>query len=82
MWDWVKEWIGQRCLIFRDRKLFYDRLRRAVKAAWEALPTSFLEKQIDLMQARCQAVIDAQGGIIPFCFSVDSVDDLVENYCM
>ncbi|OKP14503.1 hypothetical protein PENSUB_13991 [Penicillium subrubescens] len=52
--------------MLRDRKLSCDQLRRAVKAAWEALPTSFLEKQIDLMQARCQAVIDAQGGVNPY----------------
>jgi transposase len=66
VWDWMKEWIGQSYLLLQDRKLSYDQLRQAVKAAWDALPTSFLEKQIDLMQARCQAVIDAQGGITPY----------------
>jgi transposase len=66
VWDWMKEWIGQRYLILQDRRLSYDQLRQAVKAAWEALPTSFLERQIDLMQARCQAVIDAKGGITPY----------------
>ena len=33
VWDWMKEWIGQRYLMLRDRRLSYDQLRRPVKAA-------------------------------------------------
>jgi ketohexokinase/beta-glucosidase len=65
LWDYMKDWIGDRYLAAYDRKLSYDQLREAVRAAWDAMPPSFLDKQIDLMQARCQAVIDAQGGHTP-----------------
>ncbi|OKO95224.1 Transposable element Tc1 transposase [Penicillium subrubescens] len=62
VWDWMKDWIGDRYLKNYDRKLSYDQLREAVRAAWDTIPRSFLSQQIDLMQKRCQAVIDAQGG--------------------
>lgn len=62
----MKDWIGDRYLAAYDRKLSYDQLREAVRAAWDAIPPSFLDKQIDLMQARCQAVINAQGGHTPY----------------
>lgn len=63
LWNWIKDWIGDRYL---DRRLSYNQLREAVRAAWDAIPTSFLDKQLDLMQARCQAVIEAQGGHTPY----------------
>jgi len=66
LWDYMKDWIGDRYLAAYDRKLSYDQLREAVRAAWDAIPPSFLDKQIDLMQARCQAVIDANGGYTPY----------------
>jgi hypothetical protein len=58
----MKDWISDRYLKNYDRKLSYNQLREAVRAAWDAIPISFLNQQIDLMQKRCQAVIDAQGG--------------------
>jgi hypothetical protein len=61
----MKDWIGDRCLKAYDRKLSYDQLREAVRAAWDAIPSSYLSHQIDLMQMRCRAVIQAQGGHTP-----------------
>ncbi|KAJ5240212.1 transposable element Tc1 transposase [Penicillium chermesinum] len=43
-----------------------DHLILMQDAAWDALPISYLDQQIDLMQERCQAVIDAQGGYTPY----------------
>jgi hypothetical protein len=39
----------------------YNRLRAAVKQAWEKVGRSELEELIKSMQARCQAVINAEG---------------------
>ena len=39
----------------------YDRLRVAVKEAWEKVGQDEFEALIQSMQARCQAVIDAKG---------------------
>ncbi|EED14496.1 transposable element Tc1 transposase, putative [Talaromyces stipitatus ATCC 10500] len=64
VWDWMKSWIDERYP--EDDELSYDLLRQAVRAAWDAVPDSFLAKLIDGMQARCQAVIDAEGGPIPY----------------
>jgi hypothetical protein len=49
----MKDWIGDRYLKNYDRKLAYDQLHEAVRAAWDAIPISFLNQQIDLMQKRC-----------------------------
>src|SRR5699024_2536841 len=45
-----------------DHQLSYDALREVVRTAWEAVPESFLSDLIESMQARCQAVIEADGG--------------------
>lgn len=39
----------------------YDRLRAAVKEAWERVGRFELEELIKSMKDRCQAVIDANG---------------------
>ena len=39
----------------------YDRLREAVKDAWEKVGRFELEELIKSMPERCQAVIDANG---------------------
>lgn len=44
-WDWMKDWIDDHY----PSKLNYDQLRRADKVAWDAVPNSFLQEQIDLM---------------------------------
>jgi transposase len=60
VWNWMKDWIQERYL--DDYKLSYDALREVVRAAWDAVPERFLKGLIESMQARCQAVIDAEGG--------------------
>ena len=60
VWNWMKDWIQERYP--EDHQLSYDALREVVRAAWEAVPESFLSGLIESMQARCQAVIDAEGG--------------------
>ena len=47
-------------------KLTYDQLRDAVKAAWEAISEEGLAELVRDMPSRCQAVIDAEGGYIPY----------------
>ena len=37
-------------------------LQEVVRAAWEAVPESFLNNLIESIQARFQAVIEAEGG--------------------
>jgi hypothetical protein len=44
----------------------YDQLRVAVKEAWEIIAEEELAELIGTMHDRCQAVIDAKGGHIPY----------------
>ncbi|CBF89682.1 uncharacterized protein ANIA_10066 [Aspergillus nidulans FGSC A4] len=60
VWNWMKDWIQERYP--DDRQLSYDALREIVRASWDAVPTDFLKGLIGSMQARCQAVIEAEGG--------------------
>jgi hypothetical protein len=39
----------------------YDRVRKRVNAAWQALPDSFLWQQLETMPERLNAVIEANG---------------------
>lgn len=57
VWNKMKDYIQEHF----PHKMSYDRLREAVKEAWEAIPTSYLEELINSMRDRCQAVIDANG---------------------
>jgi transposase len=59
IWNWMKDYIENK---WGDRQLSYDDLRGAVKEAWEAVTAEQLTDLLDSMQARCQDVIDAQGG--------------------
>jgi hypothetical protein len=58
-WDWMKDYIEDKWGL--EETPSYDKLRRYVKEAWEALPDSFWQELLDSMPARCQAVIDANG---------------------
>ena len=40
----------------------YDKLREEVKKAQDTIPEDLFIKLIDTMLARCQAVIDSEGG--------------------
>ena len=44
-----------------EENMSYDRLRVAVKEAWEKVGEAELEALINSMKERCQAVIDARG---------------------
>ena len=54
----MKDWIQDR---WEDELRTYNELRAAIQAAWEAIEESYLEELLSTMQARCQAVIDANG---------------------
>jgi transposase len=58
VWNWMKDWIQDR---YDDTLMRWDELREAVKAAWDALPATYLAEELSKMPARCQAVIDANG---------------------
>ena len=53
MKDWIQEYYGE--------KLNYDQLRDAVTAAWAKISERFLDKLLNDMPARCEAVILADG---------------------
>ena len=58
-WNQMKDYIEDHWGL--EENPSYNKLRRYVQEAWEALPESFLEELINSMQARCQAVIEANG---------------------
>lgn len=60
MKDWIQKYYPD------DKQLSYDKLRQVIRATWDAVPQEFLDKLIDSIPARCQAVIDAIGGHTPF----------------
>ena len=62
IWDWMKDYIEDN---FPER-MTYAQLRTAVRQAWDAITVDQLNELIDSMQARCQAVIDANGNHIPY----------------
>lgn len=59
VWNWMKDWIED---TYGDIQLSYDRLRRAVCEAWDAIPDEFLTELLESMAQRCQDVIDANEG--------------------
>ena len=62
VWNWMKDYIMNNY----DEKLSYDELRQAVNDAWKAIPAEFLDKLVNEMGDRCQAVIDADGKYVAF----------------
>ena len=60
VWNLMKDWLDQ--FFPNDEQLSYDQLREVVRAAWDALPREFLKELIESMKARCEAVINAEGG--------------------
>jgi hypothetical protein len=57
IWNKMKDYIENHF----PEKMSYDRLRAAVKEAWESVESEVFEDLIKEMQDRCQAVIDANG---------------------
>jgi hypothetical protein len=44
------------------RQYTYEQLREIVREAWDSISLDFLRELIESMPARCQAVINAEGG--------------------
>jgi hypothetical protein len=59
VWDRMKDYIESH---YPEYHSSHDKLRRVVKEAWEAVGADELLALVREMPARCEAVIDAQGG--------------------
>ena len=57
VWNLMKDYIADNY----PEKLTYDRLRNAVRDAWDSISEEYLRDLINDMGIRCQAVIDTQG---------------------
>ena len=63
IWDEQKDWVQDLDLeIHRN----YARLRFTVSRAWDLISDDLIREYIHQMPERCQAVIDAQGGVTKF----------------
>jgi len=58
-WNWMKDYIEDKYGL--EENPSYDKLRRYVQEAWDALPESFLAELLASMPERCKAVIEANG---------------------
>lgn len=63
IWNWMKDYIENK---YGDVRMGYDQLRAVVKEAWDAISPYQLHELVASMPARCQAVIDAEGGYTKF----------------
>ena len=61
VWNIMKDWI-QHQYGHIDNITSYPQLRRVVQEAWDAVPNEHICKLIKSMPARCQAVINSNGG--------------------
>ena len=59
VWNWMKDYIER---VYGDVQLSYDRLREAVREAWDSITEQQLKELLETMRERCQDVINAQGG--------------------
>jgi hypothetical protein len=64
VWNWMKNWIQEHYwrAKYNASKLTLAQLKQIVLEAWNAVPDSYIERLYDSWRARCQAVIDANGG--------------------
>jgi transposase len=58
VWKWMKDYIEQRF----PRKMSYNKLRLAIREAWEAVDQKSLDELLDTMPQRCKDCLDADGG--------------------
>ena len=60
----MKQWISDKygVSIENNSRLAYTRLKEIVQEAWDAITEDDLFCLLNSMKARCQAVINAQGG--------------------
>jgi transposase len=59
LWNKMKDWLA---IHYPAVRVPYRQLRTQVQEAWQAIEQQTLRELLDSMPARCQAVIDAQGG--------------------
>lgn len=57
VWNKMKDYISHNC----PEHASYDRLRQAVKEAWDLITDEYLAELLDTMQQRCMDVIKARG---------------------
>jgi transposase len=62
VWNLMKDWIEKNY----PEKMSYDRLRKAVQDAWNAISSEELQNLVATMHARMEAVIAANGMHIPY----------------
>ena len=60
IWKKMKDWLDDH--FSHEDKVPYNVLRARVQEAWDVISEDMLEELMNTMPARCQAVIDAQGG--------------------
>jgi hypothetical protein len=58
MWNQIKDYIMRK---YPDYHSSYEKLRDAVKEAWDIIGADELQALVREMPKRCQAVIDAEG---------------------
>ena len=57
VWDEMKDYIAENY----PEKMSYDRLRDAVRTAWNQIPSQYFQELVLSMPLRCTAVIEANG---------------------
>jgi len=64
VWNWMKNWIQQHYwrAVYDASMLSLAQLKQIILEAWNAVPDSYIESLFNSWRARCQAVIDANGG--------------------
>lgn len=62
VWNVMKDYINRHF----PEKMSYDNLRIAVKEAWDAVGSDYLQERLATMKERCDAVIAQDGGITNF----------------
>jgi transposase len=62
VWLKMKDWIGERYSEAVIRKMLYDRLRKVVRDAWNAIDDQHLDELLDTMHQRCKDCYNADGG--------------------
>lgn len=62
LWNKMKDYIAlHHPGLPRGKQRSYEALRGIVQEAWDSIPLDLLERLIDSMPDRCQAVTEAQG---------------------
>lgn len=59
VWNWMKTYIHDHYL--GEDHMSYDKLRRVVKEAWDAVPEEYFTELLHTMHQRCLDVVTANG---------------------